>query len=134
MLYARVYKTIPGVAVHKAWRWCAGVLAGHRTKNEEPIGVATVRFRNLNIWAAVGKWKFIHAKKFVLVPISRAEYETDIAFELWPELTLIRYPNWVWRLKELDWFVVCINGLSFLTLLSVLGIISFVIVEFLYRL
>jgi hypothetical protein len=134
MLYARVYRTIPGVATHKASRWGKGSIAKVKSKNEEPVGVTIVHFRNLNIWAAVGKWKFIHAKKFVLIEINNAEFDTDIAFGLWPELTLIRYPNWVWRLKKLDWVVVCINGLSFLTLLSVLGIISFVIVEFLYRL
>lgn len=103
MIYARVYNKIPGLAIHKKARWSLGAISQEKIKNVEPIGVVIVRFRHLNIWMAFGKWILIHANKFMLVPISKAEYDTDIAFGLWPKLSLIRYPNWIWKIKECDW-------------------------------
>lgn len=103
MIYARVYSKIPGMVIHKSWRWVVPTYHETKIKNVEPTGVTIVEIKNLNLWAAVGKWKFIHSTKLVLVPISKSEYETDIAFELWPKLTLVRYPNWIWQLKKFGW-------------------------------
>ncbi len=126
MVYARIYNKIHGVAIHKVSGCSLGNIAQTKIKNAEPIGVVIVRLKNLTIWAAFGKWTVIHANNFMLVPISKAEYDTDIAFGLWPKLTLIRYPNWIWRLKKFDWKEVNVSGLGML-LITAMMITAFIL-------
>ena len=83
--------------------------------DEEPIGITIVRNPALSppnvnpsmpqvdgvYWTKVGsEWMSTNAREKIFLksyPITKAEYGTDLAFGLWPELKSTNRPFWSWR-------------------------------------
>ena len=92
--------------------------ANSGTRNEEPVGVISTTDLipevnpNLGIWVKVG-WKWLSSdsndKLYVKVtPLTRCEYETDLAFGLYKKLRVsrcrIRELIREWRGDAIDWY------------------------------
>jgi len=109
---------------------------GFRKLNDQPVGVACVQLKR-ECWIKMdGKWN--HSRVFPQAPhyhqqfsddspiiwesVSDAEYESDLAFELWPKLSITYRPIRRWLrnvepyLPPVVGLVVCATGLVMLYL------------------